>query len=126
MFFNSFSSFAGFEPNDKVKKIVSKTIGIDTHNHMDVPFSLEHFKAQKYDLANELKASGLTAICMTFCVDRPKLEKAGDAYNRFILSFDEMDEMLKTNNLTRALNLSDLKKARKENKQIEKHPMLKL
>ncbi len=118
LFFNPFSSFAEFEPDDKVKKIVSKTIGIDTHNHVDVPFSLEQFKTQQYDLANELKASGLTAICMTFCVDRPKLEKEGDAYNRFILSLDEMDEMLKANNLTRALNLSDLKKARKENKQI--------
>ncbi|MCX8473511.1 MAG: membrane dipeptidase [Sediminibacterium sp.] len=118
LFFNPFSSFAGFEPDDKVKKIASKTIGIDTHNHMDVPFNLEQFKAQQYDLTNELKASGLTAICMTFCVDRPKLEKKGDAYNRFILSLDEMDEMLKTNNLTRALNLPDLKKTRKENKQI--------
>lgn len=118
LFFNPFSSFAGFEPDDKVKKIASKTIGIDTHNHMDVPFNLEQFKTQQYDLTNELKASGLTAICMTFCVDRPKLEKEGDAYNRFILSIDEIDEMLKKNNLTRALNLSDLKEARKDNKQI--------
>ncbi len=65
-----------------------------------------------------MKASGLTAICMTFCVDRPKLDKEGDAYNRFIISLNEMDEMLKANNLTRALNLSDLKKARTQNKQI--------
>ncbi len=85
------------------------------HNHMDVPFSTEEFKGQKYDLANEMKTSGLTAICMTFCVDRPKLNKEDEAYERFIMSLDEMDEMLKAKNLTRAFNYPDLKKARKEN-----------
>lgn len=85
---------------------------------MDVPFNSEEFKEQKYDLATEIKSSGLTAICMTFCVDRPKLNKEREAYDRFIMSLDEMDEMLKANNLTRALNYSDLKRTRKENKQI--------
>ena len=115
---NPFTALAAIEQDDKVKKIVAKAIGIDTHNHMDVPFSLEQFKEQKYDLAGEMKTSGLTAICMTFCVDRPQLEKEGEAYERFITSLDEMDEMLKANNLTRASNYSDLKKARKDNKQI--------
>lgn len=113
-----FYSWANNDMDPKIAAIVAKTIGIDTHNHMDVPFSLEQFKAQTYDLANELKASGLTAICMTFCVDRPKLENEGDAYKRFLSSLDEMDEMLKANNLTRAFNFSDLQKARKANKQI--------
>ena len=118
LFFNPLPSFAIDESDPKVKNIVAKTIGIDTHNHMDVPFNSVEFKAQKYDLSNELKSSGLTAICMTFCVDRPKLEKEGDAYERFITSLNEMDELFKTNKLTRALNFSDLIKARKENKQI--------
>ena len=113
-----FTSRAGIEQDEKVKGIVSKTIGIDTHNHMDVPFNREEFKVEQYGLANELATSGLTAICMTFCVDRPKLEKEGDAYERFITSLDEMDAMLKVNNLTRALNYADIIKARKENKQI--------
>lgn len=116
--FNPFTSWAIYEPDPKVKSLVAKTIGIDTHNHMDVPFNSEEFKAQKYDLGNEMKASGLTSICMTFCVDRPMLSKEGEAYERFITSLNEMDELLKENNLTRALNYSDLKKARSENKQI--------
>ena len=115
---NPFNSWVVFEPDPKVKAIVARTIGIDTHNHLDVPFKANEFKGQKYDLATEMKYSGLTAICMTFCVDRPKLEKEGEAYERFIMSLDEMDEILKANNLTRALNYSDLKEARKENKQI--------
>jgi len=115
---NPFTSWAFIEPDTKVKDIVAKTLGIDTHNHMDVPFNSDEFKGQKYDLANEMKLSGLTAICMTFCVDRPMLTKEGEAFERFIMSLDEMDEILKANNLTRALNYSDLKRARKENKQI--------
>ena len=117
-FLNPFTSFSKFQPDDKVKKLVAQMIGIDTHNHMDVPFDREVFKGQQYELSPELKISGLTAICMTFCVDRPHLEKEGDAYYRFMLSLDEMDEMLKSNNLKRALHLSDIQQARKENRQI--------
>lgn len=115
---NPLSSLVLPEENDKVKKLVGKAMGIDTHNHMDVPFSLSQFKEQQYDLSKELQASGLLGICMTFCVDRPDLKTEGEAYERFLLSLDEHDEILRLNNLTRALNLADLKKARKENKQI--------
>ena len=105
------------EQDPDVKSIVAKTIGTDTHNHMDVPFNTQEFKEQKYDLAGEMKSSGLTAICMTFCVDRPKLTKEGEAYDRFIMSLDEMDELLKASNLQRALNYADVKKAHQEKKQ---------
>ena len=54
---------------------------------MDVPFKPEDFDVTKYALAGEMKKSGLSAICMTFCVDRPELTKEGEAYERFILSF---------------------------------------
>ncbi len=118
MMLNPLASWAKNEPDPKIKSLVGKVIGIDTHNHIDVPFNPEVFKDQKYDLTNEMRTSGLTAICMTFCVDRPKLDKEGEAYERFMISLNEMDEMLKANNLTRALNLSDLKKARTQNKQI--------
>ncbi len=112
------SSWAITETDPKVKDIVAKTIGIDSHNHMDVPFNAGEFKGQKYELAKELKIAGLTAICMTFCVDRPSLNKEGEAFERFITCIDEMDELLKANKLTRALNLADLKNAKKDNKQI--------
>jgi membrane dipeptidase len=104
--------------DDSVAKIVAKTIGIDTHNHMDMPINTEDFKSENYDLASEMKTSGLTAICMTFSVDRPKLNNEGEAFQRFLTNLNEMDEVLKANNLSRALNYADLKKARKENKQI--------
>ncbi len=115
---NPLWSIADDKEDPGVAAIVAQTIGIDTHNHMDVPFKAEDFNAQNYDLIGELKKSGLSAMCMTFCVDRPDLTKDGEAFERFILSLDEMDEMLKINNLKRALNLPDLQKAHKEKKPI--------
>jgi membrane dipeptidase len=55
---------------------------------------------------------------MTFSVDRPKLNTEGEAYERFLANLNEMDEVLKVNNLTRALNYADLENARKNNRQI--------
>lgn len=115
---NPFAFWMDKSDTDKVKQIVAKCISIDVHNHMDVPFNKAEFKNQNYPLSKELKASGLTAISMTFCVDRPKLNQEGEAFDRFLLSLDEMDEMLKVNELTRALNYSDIKKAHQEKKQI--------
>ncbi|WP_197901649.1 dipeptidase [Rhodocytophaga rosea] len=115
---NPFSSWATSEIDPKVAAIVAKTIAIDTHNHIDVPFKTEENVGQKYELATEMKTSGLSGICMTFQVDRPKLTKEGEAYKRFILSLDQMDEILNANYIKHALNFSDIKKARKENKPI--------
>jgi membrane dipeptidase len=115
--FNPFTALAD-DTDQKVKRIVARTVGIDTHNHMDMPFRTDEFKNQHYDLAGELKMSGLTAICMTFSVDRPKLNNEGEAYERFLANLDEMDEVLKAGRLTRALNFADLKNARKDNRQV--------
>tara|TARA_R110002051_G_scaffold324965_2_gene424823 strand:- start:8 stop:1102 length:1095 start_codon:yes stop_codon:yes gene_type:complete len=114
----SFLIFSCANIKNQTEEIVKKAIGVDAHNHMDVPFDYEKFKTQSYDLKGEMKKSGLSAICMTFCVDRPNLDSIGEAYNRFILSLDEMDIMLENNNIKRALNYSDIEKAHKENQPI--------
>ncbi|QES90881.1 peptidase M19 [Rhizosphaericola mali] len=118
LFLNPLLGWTTETQEDKVKRIVAKTIGIDTHNHMDLPFDMNEFKNKNYELAAELQDSGLTAIGMTFCVDRPQLTKEGEAFDRFILELDEMDDLLHANNISRALSYGDIKKARKENKQV--------
>lgn len=102
----------------RVAGLVAKTIGlgIDTHNHIDVPLNTAELPGPKVDLAGELKKSGLTAISMTFAVDYQKLVNPGDAYNRFINGLDAMDVVLKDNNIKRALNLADLTTAYKKSK----------
>jgi membrane dipeptidase len=97
----------------RVAAIVAKTIGIDVHNHIDVPLNGSELPGPAIDLAGELKKSGLAAVCMTFAVDYQKLVNPGDAYNRFIAGLDAMDKALKDNDIKRAFNLSDLQTAHK-------------
>jgi membrane dipeptidase len=108
-----FLAWATTEIDPKVAAIVAKTIGIDTHNHVDVPLNTDELPDPHIDLLGDLKKSGLSAICMTFAVDRPALTEAGQAFNRFISGIDAMDIYLKNNQITRSLNLKDLKNAHK-------------
>jgi membrane dipeptidase len=53
---------------------------------------------------------------MTFAVDYQKLSHEGEAYDRFINGLNAMDEVLKTNDMKRSLNLSDIKTAHKQHR----------
>ncbi|WP_460971881.1 dipeptidase [Spirosoma migulaei] len=99
------------EIDPRVTTIVANTIGVDTHNHIDVPLDAAELPGPTVDLAGEMKKSGLSAICMTFAVDYQQLRNPGDAYNRFITGLDAMDQMLQSNNLKRSMNLADLRSA---------------
>jgi membrane dipeptidase len=110
-------SWAAQHEDPEVASIVSAMIGIDTHNHVDVPFNNNEFLKQKYDLRGEIEQSGFAVICMTFCVDRPDLTQEGEAYERFLTSLKEMDEILSSKYIHRALNLKDLEQAHK-NKEL--------
>ena len=99
------------EDDPRVAAIVANTIGIDTHNHIDVPLNAAELPGPKVDLAGEMIKSGLSAICMTFAVDYQQLRNPGEAYDRFINGLSAMDKMLTGNNMQRSLNLADLNKA---------------
>jgi membrane dipeptidase len=111
---NPLLSWTVSEIDPRVAKIVANTIGIDTHNHIDVPLNAKELPGPKVDLMGEMKKSGLSAISMTFAVDYQKLENPGDAYNRFITGLDAMDVILKDNGMKRSLNFLDLKSYHKK------------
>ena len=112
---NPLFSLAEGEQDSRIAEIVANTIGIDTHNHIDVPLNIVEGPGPKVDLAGEMNKSGLTAICMTFALDYQKLNHPGEAYDRFITGLNAMDEVLKINNIARSLNLTNLQTARKNN-----------
>lgn len=95
----------------RVAAIVAKTIGIDTHNHIDVPVTAADVPGPQLDLRGEMKRSGLSAICMTFSVDRPALVNPGDAYERYKNALASMDNVLTQNGMKRSLNMADLRAA---------------
>jgi membrane dipeptidase len=91
----------------RVDRIVAETIGIDTHNHVDVPLTEAEMPGPDIDLAGEMKRSGLSAICMTFATDYQQ----GDAYDRFLKGMASMDRQLKDNGLKRSLTAADVRAA---------------
>jgi len=105
---------ANHDQDPHVNKIVGQTIGIDTHNHVDVPLTTVELPGPKVDLAGEMKKSGLSAICMTFALDYQKLNNPGEAYDRFLNGLNAMDEILKDNNMKRSLNCADIKAAHQQ------------
>jgi membrane dipeptidase len=90
-----------------VADIVSKTIGIDTHNHIDVPLTNAEMPGPDIDIRDEMKRSGLSAICMTFATDY----QLGDAYERFLNGMASMDRQLDRNGMKRSLTLADIRTA---------------
>ena len=114
MLMNPLASWATNETDSWVAAIVAKTIGIDTHNHIDVPFIATEVPGPSIDLTGEMKQSGLSAICMTFAVDRPELRNPGDAYERFRNGLASMDRHLTQNGIKRSLNLADIRTAHKK------------
>lgn len=116
MILNPMFSWASDEVDPRVAAIVAKTIGIDTHNHIDVPLNAAELPGPNIDLMGEMKKSGLSVICMTFAVDYQKLVNPGDAYDRFINGLTAMDKLLESNNIKRSFNLKDLRSAQKKHK----------
>jgi membrane dipeptidase len=101
-----------FEDVDpRVTAVVASTIGIDTHNHIDVPLTADEVPGPTIDLAGEMKRSGLSAICMTFAVDYQQLRNPGDGYDRFKNGLTSMDQQLERNHMKRSLNLANLRTA---------------
>jgi membrane dipeptidase len=90
-----------------VAEIVTRTIGIDTHNHIDVPLTAGEMPGPDIDLAGEMKRSGLSAICMTFATDY----QSGDAYDRFLKGLASMDRQLERNKMKRSLTPADVRAA---------------
>lgn len=93
----------------RVADIVANTIGIDTHNHVDVPLTAAEMPGPDIHLAGEMKQSGLSAICMTFATDY----QPGDAYDRFLKGLAAMDRQLERNGMKRSLTPADVRDANK-------------
>ena len=116
MLLSPLSSLVKRSGDPRIAAIVAGMIGVDAHNHVDVPLSSDELPGPKVDLAGEIRRSGLSAICMTFAVDYQKLSHEGEAYDRFINGLNAMDEVLRLNNMKRSLNLADINAAYSEHR----------
>jgi membrane dipeptidase len=107
----------------RVAQVVSKTIGIDMHNHVH-PAGTESHPQQGpprrqeeqqqttgLSMAEEIKQSGLTAICASYELDFAPNNKPGDAPDNFLRWLTAIDAELEKGHMRRALNLKDMNTA---------------
>jgi membrane dipeptidase len=106
-----------------VAQVMSGTIGIDMHNHVYPAGTEPHpqrgqpqrqeeqQQAPALFLAEELKRSGLTAVCASYVLDQAQNDKPGDARDHFLRWLTAIDAQLEQGHMLRALNLKDLKAA---------------
>src|ERR1044072_7881896 len=84
----------GDTADPRVAKVVSETMSIDMHNHV-YPAGMQQGSrsgnaprggdpSSELSIAEELKLSGLTAICAGFALDRAGNTKPGDARVNFL------------------------------------------
>jgi len=111
----------GVDP--RVAQVISATIGIDMHNHVYPAGTEPHPQhgqprrpeeqpqAPELLLAEELKRSGLTAVCASFVLDFAPNDKPGDARDNFFRWLTAIDAQLAKERIRRALNLKELQAA---------------
>ncbi len=107
----------------RVAQVMSRTIGIDMHNHVypagtepqpqngRPPQQKEQPQGPGLSLAEELRRSGLTAVCASFVLDFAPMRKPGDARDKYLNWLTAIDAELEKGHLHRALNLKDLQAA---------------
>jgi membrane dipeptidase len=114
---------AGDGVDPRVAQVMSGTIGIDMHNHVYPAGTEPHpqpgqprrqeqqQQAPGLFLAEELKRSGLTAVCASFVLDFAPNGKPGDARDNFLRWLTAIDAQLAKEHIHRALNLKDVQAA---------------
>ncbi len=102
------------EADPRVAQIVARTIAVDMHNHVNVPYARTAADAKPVpaiDLAGQIKRSGFSAICETYNIDGLAEPQTGDYSKYFLQGLDFEDQLLKRNHMHRALTLQDLEAA---------------
>jgi membrane dipeptidase len=103
-------AWAADSMDPRVAGIVASTLGIDTHNHIDIPMNTADAPGPDIDLRGDMKESGFSAVCSTFPTDY----QPGDAYERFHNAVAAIDHQLARNGMKRSLTVADLMAAHKK------------
>jgi membrane dipeptidase len=113
---------AGDADDPRVAQAMSRTIGIDMHNHVYPAGTEPHFpgspqqaqekqQGPELSLSTELKRSGLDAVCASYVLDFASNGKPGNAREKLLSWFAAIDTQLTAGHIQRALNLKDLQAA---------------
>jgi membrane dipeptidase len=97
----------------RVAQVMLRTIGIDMHNHVYPPGTdpqRQEERSLTHDLSigEELKRSGLTAVCASFGLDFLPNKQPGEARDNYLRWLTAVDAQLRKGHIQRALTLKDL------------------
>lgn len=105
----------------RVAQIVSSTIAVDMHNHLETPYVRNPANAKPdpvLDVRGEIKRSGLSAICQVYTVDDLYSTEVGEPYKYELVCLGYEDRVLAKNGMRRALNMKDLQAAHDQGQPI--------
>jgi membrane dipeptidase len=109
------------EIDPRVAQIVSGTIAVDMHSHVQIRFLRDPADARPdpdLDLVGEMKRSGFSAVCETYSLDAIGSAEVGDYHKYYLQTLAFEDRQLARNHMGRALNLRDLQTAHDQRQPI--------
>ena len=104
-----------------VAQILSRTIAVDMHSHVQIPFMKNPADSKpdpNIDLAGEVRRSGFSAVCQTYNLDIPAIAETHEYYKYYLHSLAFEDRLLARNHMRRALDMKDLQIAHDQKQPI--------
>jgi membrane dipeptidase len=100
-------SLEAAEPDPRLTQVVARTISIDLHSHVGIPFGKSNAPLPRFDLPGEMKRTGFSAVIQTYEVDSVSAGP-GEDYRHNLEALDFEDRLLAASHVTRAFTLKDL------------------
>jgi len=102
------------ETDPRVTQIVARTIAVDMHSHVLIPYVKNPADAKSdpdIDLAGEMRRAGFSAVCETFNIDAIVSKEPGFYNSNYMQAMAYEDRLLARNHMRRALTMKDLEAA---------------
>ncbi len=103
-------SLLAADPDPRLAQVLASTLSVDMHSHVGIPFGRPNAPLPRFDLAGEMKRTGLSAVIQTYEVDSVPAGP-GEDYTHNIEALDFEDRLLAATGVRRALTLQDLQSA---------------
>ena len=95
------------EPDPRLAQVLGRTISIDLHSHVGIPFGNPRAQLPQFDLPAEMKRTGFSAVIQTYEVDSVPAGP-GEDYSHNLEALDFEDRLLADSHVSRAFTLKDL------------------
>ena len=106
------------EPDSRLAQLLARTISVDMHSHVGIPFGVPNAPLPKFDLPREMKRTGFSAVIQTWEVDSVPAGEPRTDYTHFHEALDFEDRLLAATRVKRAFTLRDLETAHAQGQPI--------